>query len=100
MRKYARQMRLAEVGQLGQEALGRIDARISTDGDPAWVATRYLLRAGVRSVSPSEPDASHALVPEEQEVRLFLEALSPAARTWACGAHEALVVLRRGLGAR
>ena len=81
MKKYQRQMRLAEIGAAGQEKLAAADVAVAR-GFAGWVAARYLEGAGVRT---------HAGDFDAADTRF--DDLDPAAREVALGAHAAAVAI-------
>ena len=83
MRKYARQIRLAEIGAAGQAKIAAATASVGR-GFSSWVARRYLSAAGVASVVERDAD-------EPRDARF--DDLDPAARDVALGAHAATRIL-------
>lgn len=110
MDRYARQMRLAEVGRPGQARIeaARIDVPLS--GFAAEVAVRYLAGAGVKFVRVRDAAVAetarsiHSGVDVEIDPRLEATAetttfglTDPITRQVAFGAHAALRGLRTAL---
>ncbi len=89
--RFTRQIRLAEVGALGQARLEATVAQLAAPegGCARAVEATYLERAGVKV--KNEPSA----IPSSTE---WLEALAPAAREVGSGAYAALMTMRRALG--
>ena len=88
MRRFARQVKLPEIGAAGQAKLEAATAEVG-HGFAGWVAARYLRAAGVRAivvgVGPGREDAR-------------FDALDPAARDFAVGAHDAIIAIKQILG--
>jgi hypothetical protein len=85
MRRYTRQVRLAEVGEAGQARLAAAAIELKTRGDAAEIERRYLEAAGAGRVVPRSAEDAHALP---------FEVRDPAAHDVARGAHAALESLR------
>jgi len=88
LRRYARQMRLAEVGEAGQLRLGAATAAVDGEGLKHEIATAYARRAGVGIIVPGEVDDSY-LAPS------FLQHEAP--RAVVAGSRAALACLRAAL---
>lgn len=77
-------MRLAEIGAVGQEKIAR--ARVVAAKDASGeIERRYLVAAGVASVEMGT----------HENVDARFDALDPAAREVALGAHAAIVDLKK-----
>ena len=87
-RRYARQMRLAEVGEDGQRRLGDAMAAVAGEGLKHEIATAYARRAGIGRITNGEVDDA-CLAPS------FLEHAAP--RAVVAGSRAALAVLREAL---
>ena len=87
-RRYARQMRLAEVGEEGQRRLGDALAAVDGEGLKHEMATAYARRAGVGGIAAGEVDES-CLAPS------FIEHAAP--RAVVAGSRAALAALRDAL---
>ena len=87
-RRYARQMRLAEVGEDGQRRLGDAIAAVAGEGLKHEMATAYARRAGVGGIVAGEIDES-CLTPA------FIEHAAP--RAVVAGSRAALAALRDAL---
>jgi sulfur-carrier protein adenylyltransferase/sulfurtransferase len=88
LRRYARQMRLAEVGDAGQRRLGDARAAVAGEGLKHEVATAYASRAGIGGIVAGEVDES-SLAPS------FIEHAAP--RAVVAGSRAALAALRAAL---
>ena len=88
LRRYARQMLLAEVGAQGQHRLGAATAAVDGEGLQHEVATAYARRAGIGSIVPGDVDESY-LAPS------FLVHAAP--RAVVAGSRAALASLRDAL---
>lgn len=111
--RHGRQVRLAEVGEAGQNRLAGARVAVTADGFAGDIATRYLAGAGCGSLRVKSPDlaaAARATDPSAQvavDPSLDVEAETPvypwrrqAAAELASGAHLALRVLRELLRER
>jgi hypothetical protein len=87
-RRYARQMRLAEVGEDGQRRLAEAMAAVDGEGLKHEIATAYARRAGMGGIVAGEIDASY-LAPA------FIEHEAP--RAVVAGSRAALAALRAAL---
>ena len=109
--RHSRQVRLVEVGEVGQERLARATAVLRSDGDAGVVAARYAAAAGFGTVSVRSEEAVEAAHALDRRVRVALDrspsvweppgwlgVRDPAARAVAAGAHEALTAVRTALG--
>jgi hypothetical protein len=85
MRRFTRQVRLAEVGEAGQARLAGATIELRTRGEAAEIERRYLEAAGVGRVVERSEDGEPALP---------FEVRDDAAREVARGAHAALASLR------
>jgi hypothetical protein len=83
MRRYTRQVRLAEVGEEGQERLADATIELRTREGAAAIERRYLEAAGAGRV-----------VQGKGEHTLPFDVRDEAAREVALGAHAALASLR------
>lgn len=103
-RRYTRQIRLAEIGARGQEALLAARVAPAGEGESARVEAEYLRRAGVGVASDHEStgaEADASAASRRRVARAALEALgvqSPGPRDVAEGALLALEALRSVLG--
>jgi hypothetical protein len=110
--RYARQIRLAEVGEAGQRRLGDSTCTVQGSGLAAEVEARYLAGSGIghllvsdaavarsaREVNPSvDVLILHAGVTAKAAEPEWLQSLSSPARDVALGAYRALSSLRRAL---
>ena len=87
-RRYARQMRLVEVGEEGQRRLGNAMAAVAGEGLKHEMATDYARRAGIGGIAAGEVDES-CLAPS------FIEHAAP--RAVVAGSRAALAALREAL---
>ena len=108
--RYARQVKLAEVGEAGQRRIAESGCTVTGHGTAAIVEARYLVGAGFGRVivedeevarSAKEVDASIdvsvAGASGHRSEKAALEAfvgLHPAARDVALGAYRALAAIR------
>ena len=88
LRRYARQMRLAELGEAGQRHLGDAMAAVAGEGLKHEVATAYARRAGIGAIIAGDVDES-CLAPS------FIEHAAP--RAVVAGSRAALAALRAAL---
>jgi hypothetical protein len=88
LRRYARQMRLAEIGEQGQRRLSEAMAKVAGRGLKHEIATDYARRAGMGGIVSGELDESY-LAPS------FLEHGAP--RAVVAGSRAALAALRAAL---
>jgi hypothetical protein len=87
-RRYARQMRLAEIGEHGQRRLVEAMAAVDGEGLKHQIATAYARRAGMGGIVAGEVDES-CLAPS------FIEHEGP--RAVVAGSRAALSALRAAL---
>lgn len=87
LRRYARQMIVAGVGEDGQRRILEAQGAVAGVGLSHEVATSYASRAGITRIAPGEIDP--ALAPE------FLELAAP--RAIVAGSRAALAVLRAAI---
>jgi hypothetical protein len=89
--RFTRQVRLAEVGAVGQARLEATVAHLASPdvGCARAVETTYLEGAGVKVATPPSGSSLSAD---------WLEELHPSAREVATGAYAALMTMRRALG--
>lgn len=85
MKRYARQMLVAEVGDIGQERLARATVALFGDGLAHRIACAYAERAGVGEIISGPLDEA-ALAPP------FV--MNPATRAVVAGARAALAAMR------
>lgn len=121
MDRHARQMRLAELGQAGQERIKRAQVDVSLNGIAGEVAVRYLAGAGVGALRVRDPALARLALAIDSTVHVEVDprleagdgsAISgidasepsatsglsdPACRELALGAHVALRGLRAAL---
>ena len=90
LRRYARQMLLAEIGEDGQRRVASATAAVTGEGLAHEVATSYASRAGIGILAPGDID-ERALAPS------FLEHAAP--RAVVAGSRASLAALRAALGA-
>jgi hypothetical protein len=89
---FARQRRLAEVGDAGQARIERAEVRLSAHEPGAIVGMSYLLRAGTRAVSLHvKPSVESTAFPHAGAFRFAVT------RELGAGAWQALAALRRAL---
>jgi hypothetical protein len=88
LRRYARQMLLAEIGEEGQRRLGSAVAAVSGEGLVHEIATSYARRAGVGNIAGGQID-------ESERAPSFLEHAAP--RAMVAGSRAALAALRAAL---
>ncbi len=88
LRRYARQMLLAEIGEEGQRRFGSASAAVTGDGLGHEIATAYARRAGIGQIVQGPVD-EHALAPS------FLQLAAP--RAVVAGSRAALAALRAAL---
>lgn len=84
--RYTRQVRLAEVGEAGQERLLRASVELQSRGASGTFERKYLEGAGV-TVSGAGSGGTTA-------APTWAEALDPAARDVAAGAYAALRTIK------
>jgi hypothetical protein len=87
-RRYARQMRIAEIGESGQRRLAAATAAVSGETLAHGIATAYAERAGIEDIRAGIVDPEGLAPP-------FLE--HPAARAVVAGARAALSAMRAAL---
>jgi hypothetical protein len=105
--RHSRQSRLAEVGEGGQERLGRAEVGVAGTGPAAVVAARYLAGAGLGSLRTRDGAAARAARAVDPAVRAVVDETTqpascplpfdvddPAARAVASGAYAALRAIR------
>lgn len=88
--RFARQILLAEVGEQGQRAIGRAEARVGGTSFAHEVATLYASGAGFAEIVPGE-------IVDEAPASIVTD---PAARAVLAGARAALSEIRRALRER
>lgn len=91
MRRFTRQIRLAEVGEVGQAKLSTAQVALQTSGFAQKVEAAYLRAAGVGIVESGQPTKLDAP---------SLGIRHDAAREVATGAYAALLAMREALGIR
>jgi len=101
---HGRQIRLAEVGEAGQERLGSAELVVRGGGDAREVQTAYLRGAGVRVHEQEAGVKAKEAAEARAETKIYADAVKAmgvrdvAAREVAEGAFAALVAMRRILG--
>jgi hypothetical protein len=85
--RFARQVKLAEIGARGQARIAAAEVTTSR-GFVGWVEARYLVAAGVACASQGDQVAADPR----------FDSLDPAARDVALGAHAAVVALKKIIG--
>jgi len=95
-KRHGRQIRLAEVGEAGQERLASYVVAPSGEGAARELEIVYLRAAGV-PLAPDAP-AADAARPDVAPVIASLGIADPAARDVADGALRSLLVIRAALG--
>jgi hypothetical protein len=83
-RRFARHIQLAQIGLAGQAKIAAAEVTVGR-GFAGFVEGRYLAAAGVSSVHPGSHDCADAR----------FDALDPAAREVALGAHAAVLALMK-----
>jgi hypothetical protein len=111
--RHSRQIRLAEIGDLGQERIESMQATIAGEGLGAVVEARYLAGAGVKRIACVSASVGEAAQAVDERVAIALafpagaeekgpdfQIQDPAARDVALGAWRALAAIRRALEGR
>lgn len=100
-RRYARHVALPELGATGQERIGSSRAVLVGDDQVIETVARYLLAAGVGSVTllapggPPHPVIAHLVAPKVE--RRYVEGVWPSdAAGWIAAVEGAQVVVRSG----
>jgi hypothetical protein len=112
MQRHARQMRLAEVGSIGQAAIGRRRVDVCLEGLAADVAVRYLVGAGVGALRVRDAGLAARAAAIDGTVAVEVDPTlpaggpvgydlaDPATREVARGARFALAELKAALAER
>ncbi len=103
--RYGRQIRLAEIGEAGQERLLATEVILSAVGDAREIEATYVARTGMRVVDDARADAKErakALADGQAATRTALLASLGIADVKALdvadGALRALLAMRKALG--
>jgi hypothetical protein len=86
-RRFARHIQLAQIGLAGQAKIAAAEVTVAR-GFAGFIEARYLAAAGVSSVGEGSHDCSDSR----------FDALDPAARDVALGAHAAVLALMKIVG--
>jgi hypothetical protein len=103
--RHGRQIRLAEIGEAGQERLNATDVVLGAVGNAREIEAAYVARSGMRVVDDARADAKEKAKAQadgqaavQAEVLASLGVRDPKARELADGALRALLAMRKALG--
>lgn len=103
--RHGRQIRLAEIGEAGQERLRAADVVLSAAGDAREIEAAYVARAGMHVIDDEQLAAKEkakaqadGAAAEQAKALVSLGIVDVKARDVADGALRALIAMRKALG--